>query len=163
MDNPYQPSAYGSSYPTATGYVSPAFIQALAGTKPWVRLCSVLGFIAAGMMIFIALAMMATGAVGGMRSRGGAGAAAVPVIMGVIYLAMSVVYLFPSLKLWKYGSAILRLMSSQSAADLEQALEQQRGFWKFVGILALVSTCLGLLGAVIAGIASVSAVSSLSR
>jgi hypothetical protein len=100
-------------------------------------------------MILAGLMMIVGGTVGslGRSSMGGLGW--MQSFMGVIYLVMSLMYLFPSVKLWKYGTSILRLMSSRSAADLEQALEEQRGFWKFVGILMLVFLAMMLLTFVI--------------
>jgi hypothetical protein len=169
MDNPYQASSH-SAYPTSSGTVTPATLQALAGTKPWVRFCSIMGFIGAGFMILAGLAMITTGAVAGVSSQQSAGIstqqsaglAALPVVMGVMYIVFSIVYLFPSLKLWKYGSAIVRLMSSNSNTDLEAALDQQRGFWKFVGILMIVMIAfmlLAIVGGVVAGVAGASRMS----
>jgi len=163
MDNPYQTGDYRSSYPSSTGYVSPGVIQALAGTKPWVRLCSIMGFIGAGFMILGGLMMIAGGAIGGMSSSSMRGMGGFQTLTGVIYLVLSVMYLFPSLKLWKYGTAILRLMSSRSAADLEQALEEQRGFWKFVGILMLVFAVMMVLAFVVGIITAVATASRMSR
>ena len=161
MDNPYQASSH-SAYPTSSGSVTPATLQALAGTRPWVRLCSIMGFIGAGFMILAGLLMMTTGAMAGMGSREAAGLAGLPVVMGITYIVLSIIYLFPSVKLWKYGSAIVRLMSSGSTADLENALDQQRGFWKFVGILMIIMiafTLLAMVGGVLAGIAGAAAMS----
>ena len=163
MDNPYQTGAYSSSYPIATGQVSAGIIQALAGTKPWVRLCSIMGFIGAGFMILAGLMMMAGGAIGGSSNSSMRGLGWMQTFMGVIYIALSVMYLFPSLKLWKYGTAIIRLMSSQSAADLEQALVEQRGFWKFVGIVVLIYLAIVALGLILGMIAVVTAASSFSH
>lgn len=137
MDNPYQASSH-SAYPASSGIVTRAVIDALAATRPWVRLCSVLGFIGSGFMILAALAIMAGGAFGAMSTRDAAPFAGFPIIIGFIYLLMSLFYLIPSIKLWQYGSAIVRLMSSNAVADLEAALDQQRGFWKFVGIMVLI-------------------------
>lgn len=169
MDNPYQASSH-SAYPASSGSVTPGTLQALAGTKPWVRLCSILGFIGAGVMILAGLAMIATGAIAGVSSQQSAGfttqqstgLAAFPVIMGIMYIVFSIIYLFPALKLWKYGSAIVRLMSTNSTADLENALDQQRGFWKFVGILMVIMIAfmiLAVLGGILAGIAGAAAMS----
>ncbi len=161
MDNPYQASSH-SAYPTSSGSVTPATLQALAGTKPWVRLCSVMGFIGAGFMILVGLLMMTTGAMVGMSSEQAAGLAGLPVVMGITYIVLSIFYLFPSIKLWKYGSAIVRLMSSGSTADLEAALDQQRGFWKFVGILLIIMIAfmlLAMVGGVLVGVAGASRMS----
>jgi hypothetical protein len=163
MDNPYQASSH-SAYPVASsGSVSPATLQALAGTKPWVRLCSILGFIGAGMMILAGLAVMATGVFGGMGSRQSAAMTGLPLVAaGIFYLLMALLYLFPSLKLWQYGSSIVRLMSSGSNADLEAALDQQRGFWKFVGIMMVILLGLMLLAFVGGFIAAMAGAAALS-
>ena len=161
MDNPYQASSH-SAYPASSGSVTPATLQALAGTKPWVRLCSIMGFIGAGFMILAGLLMITSGAMVGMSSRDAAGLAGLPVVMGITYIVLSIIYLFPALKLWKYGSAIVRLMSTGSTADLEAALDQQRGFWKFVGILMIIMiaiTLLAMVGGILAGIAGAAAMS----
>ena len=152
VHNPYQTSA-STDYQVPQGYVSPMTYQALAGTKPWVRLCSVMGFIAAGFMILAGLAMLIGGAAISSRSS----AAAFPAVMGIVYIVLSILYLFPAIKLWKYGSAIVRLMSTKSTADLDQAMIEQKGFWQFVGILMLImvvimglSMLIGIFGAVAA-------------
>lgn len=150
MDNPYSSPTSGSTPSLPPGGVTPGVIQALAATKPWVRLCSVIGFIMTGFIVLAALAMFLFG--GAMAFGPAADAmpfAGFPAILGVIYLASAFFYFFPSLKLWKYGSHILDLMGSQSVHDLEAALESQRSFWKFVGILILVAIGLYALTIVI--------------
>ena len=135
MDNPYQASRSGDYY-SPQGMVSPATYQALAATKPWVRLCSVMGFIGAGFMILGGIGMIASGAILGSKTSNAA--AGLPAGLGFVYLIMSLLYLIPSIKLWKYGSAIVRLISSRSTVDLDQAMNEQRGFWQFVGIMMLI-------------------------
>ena len=139
MENPYEASSR-EAYPAASpsGSLTPSVLQSLAGTKPWVRLCSVMGFISASFMILAGFAMIMGGAAMGISSRQTAGLAGMPVVMGLVYLVLSLLYLIPSIKLWKYGSAIYRLLSTNSIADLENAMEQQRGFWKFVGIMIII-------------------------
>ena len=161
MDNPYQASSH-SAYPASNGIVTRAVIDALAATRPWVRLCSVLGFIGAGFMILAALAIMVTGTVGALSSRDAVPFAGFPIIIGFFYLVMAALYLVPSLKLWKYGSAIVRLMSSNAVADLEAALDQQRGFWKFVGIMMIIMIAfmvLAFVGGMVAAMAGAAAMS----
>lgn len=142
------PSSLPPAVPTLPS-VDPRAIQALQGTKPWVRLCSVIGFISSGLMLVGALFMLiagaALGSIGTFQPQGAhqeVAKSALPfagfqIVMAVFYALFGVIYLFPSLKLWKYGSAILRLMSSGSPDDLVDALDLQRAFWKFVGIMIL--------------------------
>jgi hypothetical protein len=74
-------------------------------------------------------------------------------VMGVFYLLLAFFYLIPSVKLWKFGRAIKRLCLSGSNQDLEQAIEQQRGFWKFVGILIVVVFVTSILFGIVATVA----------
>jgi hypothetical protein len=155
MQNPYQTSGSADYYSTPSDAVTASTYQALAATKPWVRLCSVMGFIGAAFMILGGIAMIVGGAVAGSRSSGAM--AGLPAGMGIVYLLMSLLYLIPSIKLWKYGSAIVRLISSRSTADLDQAMNEQRGFWQFVGIMMLImivlmgiTMLLALFGAAVA-------------
>jgi len=152
MDNPYAASA--PSYPTpayqAQGLVDPLVVQALQGTKPWVRLCSVMGFISTGFILLASLAMLFGGAFMTAQKQTFP-FAGFQFLLGLLYAAMGVLYLFPSIKLWKYGSSIVRLMGTGSNADLVEALDQQRSFWKFVGIMILVMIALyivAIIGAI---------------
>lgn len=113
-------------------------LEALRGTKPWIRFCSILGFIFTG---FIFLAAIVLGLGGGLMASsmgdtaGGLPGTAVSVSLAAVYILMGLLYLFPSIKLWKYGNRIAELMSSHSTQDLESALDAQRSFWKLVGIM----------------------------
>ena len=151
MDNPYTPSGIDPMATAGGATVSQGVLNALAGTKPWVRLCSVIGFIGAGLMVLFGLVMMVGG---GFLSFAGSDAgmpfAGFPVVMGVIYLLLAFFYFFPALKLWKYGSHIVSLLGSGSTLDLEAALDAQRSFWKFVGILVCVVIALYIVGIAIA-------------
>lgn len=155
MENPYSPSQTEPFRTSGESSVTPAVIQALTGTKPWVRLCSVLGFIGAGIMIIAALAMIIGGGAIMTSMDGGQGAAPGGLLAGlsVVYIGLAIFYLFPSIKLWKYGTYITRLMSSGSMADLEAALDAQRSFWKFVGLMICIMFGVYFIGGIIFGIA----------
>ncbi|MCH7226319.1 DUF5362 family protein [Haloferula sp. A504] len=125
--------------------MTPTLIQALAGTKPWVQFCSIIGFIITGLMLLAGVGMMIAG--GFMATTGdspgmGAMGMAPLALMGVAYLVIAGFYFFPSLKLWRYGSQIASFIGSNSVTDLESALEAQRSFWKLAGILICVGIAL---------------------
>lgn len=143
MDNPYASPTQDLQPVYSQGGLSPGVLRALAGTKPWVRFCSVIGFITTGLLILAAVAILVAGGFGGMEGY----------VMGIsfVYGLMGVLYLFPSVKLWQYGSNIYRLMGSQSMADLEAALEAQRSFWRFVGIMVLILIALYVVLIALAG------------
>jgi len=119
-------------------------LQPLSATKPWVRLCSILGFISTFFIIIAGVGLMI-----GDSALNGEAAAGMPVpvgAVGIIYLIMGVIYFMPSLYLFKYASAISAAEASHSAADITEAMTYQKSFWKFVGIIALIMLILMLLG-----------------
>jgi hypothetical protein len=60
------------------------------------------------------------------------------IFLAVIYGVMAFVYIYPAIKLWKYANRIGSLAASRSVADLDAALNEQRGFWKFIGIMTVI-------------------------
>ncbi|MCU0794564.1 MAG: hypothetical protein MUF31_01370 [Akkermansiaceae bacterium] len=145
MENPYvsssvNPVGYGSSL-----NIDPSCLEALRGTRPWVRFCSVIGFIGSGFMILGAVFMvLSTVFASSMASSSGSsvGTAALMVPLALIYVVFALLYIYPSLKLWQYGTHISTLLASGSMIDLAAALHCQRAFWKFVGIM--IATIIGL-------------------
>ncbi len=138
--NPYQSptSDLTGTNSAANSEVSPRAISELLGTKPWVRFIAVLGFIGAAFMFLGSLGMFAA------ATQVGAPMA----IVGVIYILYGIIFIFPTLKLWKYGSAIGNLQISRSTAHLEEALLQQRVYWKFIGIMIIIGFVLGIVMAI---------------
>lgn len=145
--NPYSaPSAnlYGSATSPGADVVSPGTIAALAGTKPWVRFMAVIVWIAIVFMLVGAVGMLIMSMVGP-----NVGAPASPINMAfggrafmmgmaVTYVVIALMYIYPAIKLWSYASNIARLAASHTVADLDAALNEQRRFWKFLGILVII-------------------------
>jgi len=124
-------SGGGGSLPAGVG-------AALAATRPWVRLVSILLFAGAGLGLLAAVvAMAATG-----QFAGGPPA----LLVGLLQAFSCALYLVPAYFLYKYSGAIGDFLLSGAAAELEVALVCQKSFWKFVGILTLVMTVVALLG-----------------
>ena len=125
-----------SSRPTggpAAQTITPLMGQYLLATRPWVLFLSILGFIATGLMVVAAIAMMVIGASAGPYGRSGPGP-----IFGLIYLLVAVLYAVPAWLLSNYASAIKRFRHSRSSRDMEAALGSQKSFWRFVGIVTAV-------------------------
>ncbi len=131
--------------PALDSQVSQAVLQQLAGTKPWVRFMSVLMFFGAGMMLLLAVVIALAGSqMSRLSAIPGAAPGAAPMLSGmmgtmiaILYGVLSIVYIYPALKLWNYASRIGDLLMTGSQQDLVNALGQQRSFWKFLGILVL--------------------------
>jgi hypothetical protein len=157
--NPYAAPAAKSHEGTAaaTGAVPYPVVAELTGTKPWVRLISVLMWIACVLVILAVLGNVMIGVFGASAlTKSGNGGAGVGILIGmaVFYGVTAMLVIYPTLKLSNYASNISRLAQTQSFTDLTAALAEQRRFWKFYGILTVIYLSLILLFVVlmIAGI-----------
>jgi hypothetical protein len=110
----------------------------LAGTRPWVRLVSILGFVVSGFTILVGIVIAGLTLVRLAPSEG--------LVLAVVYPISGLLYLVPSVYLYRYASQIEDFVRNGEDWQLELALDSQRAFWKFVGILALVSIGFFVLG-----------------
>ena len=122
-------------------------IQILRRTQPWFLLLSIVGFINAGFVVFLAFASLT-----GFEAErvGNLSPAAVLFAYPVLFL----LWLLPSIHLHKYARRIRRFVAQGHQAQLESALEAQRIFWTFAGIVALFVvglTVLGIVAAIVIG------------
>ncbi len=119
--------------------------RSLRATRPWTRFLSILGFIGTGLTILAGIFMF----IG--QDFIPASETAPPLgFLGILYILTSIFYLIPSIWLAKYSSAISAFLKSGDAVELGKAMAYQKSFWKFVGILALVSIVLTAVGIVAA-------------
>ena len=148
---PYAPPTAGGPSQTAiSGSASAAGISELAldmlrQTRPWVIFLGVLFFVVSGLMFIVSIAMMGLGLAASAAMKSPMTGA-----LGLVYLPFALIYIYPALKMVKYGSAIGRLVDSRSSTDLEDALAQQKSLWKFSGISAIVMIVLYILIIVVA-------------
>ena len=144
-DNPYQTPAanIGGQQSISTGDgVSPEVVDMLVRTRPWTLFLAILGFIMVGVIVLVALSTMSTGISAG-------------VAMGLVNLAVAVIYILPSIKLLQYSSAITNLRIYPNSQSLEIALDRQRSFWKTMGIFAMIGIILMVIG-IILGVSAAS-------
>jgi hypothetical protein len=113
--------------------------RSLAQTKPWVLFISILGFIGTAIMIVFVPVMLFVSV-----SNEVDGPAQVVMLLPILMmLGMTVlVYLIPSVLLWRYGRQIGRFLESRTPATFAAAIAAQKRFWQYVGILAIVVTAL---------------------
>jgi hypothetical protein len=116
-------------------------MSSLRGTRPWTRLLSILGFIATGLTVLMGLGIMVGGNFFPIPPE------APPLVyLGIFYILTSIFYLVPSIWLSKYSSAIDSFLKGGDSVQLGKAIAYQKSFWKFIGILALVSIIIAILG-----------------
>lgn len=153
--NPYSPPGselsappYASALPPDS--VSASILESLRATKPWVRLFSILGYIGSALMILAGLFFMAGSSFMMKELQNNPFGAGFGVGIGFFYILMAVFYIFPSIYLSRYASAIDNLLHNRRVVDLEDALKHQKSFWRFAGISFVVLLCLYAVGIVIA-------------
>ena len=122
---------------SASAAISSGVLAQLAGTKGWVRFMAVLMFVGAGFMLLVGLVMLVAGGAIAANAKAGAIPAGMMTGVAILYALLSLIYIYPALKLWKYATYIGALLISGSMMDLESALNQQRSFWKFLGIMVI--------------------------
>jgi len=142
-DNLYQPPSAPIS---AGGYsgdagISPLVIQHLVRTQPWVRLISLPGFIMTILVLSSAMFSFTR------RQVYDSDAFQTGGVIGII--VTGILCLCPLILLNRYAGAIDKLKRTQSTTDLENALNQQRAYWKFVGVLVLIGVVIWLAGFVL--------------
>jgi hypothetical protein len=117
-------------------------ILILRRTQPWVSFLALVGFLS---VVLIVIVGVAGGIVGVTTERGEA-------TLLLIYPVASLLYLFPSIYLYKYARRIGVFIAQGHTVQLEAALDAQRAFWKFVGVAVLVAASLAVLVLVAAAI-----------
>ncbi len=130
------------------GGVTQAVADELRGTRGWTQFMAILAFIIAGAALLFST--MGASAVDTLFSAlhlpvGKSAAAVVVLIIGGVVAAIAITY---GVLLSGFSSAVSRLQRSGSESDLVAALDKQRAFWVFWGILAIIGIILNFIGLV---------------
>lgn len=104
----------------------------------WVRFLGVMGFVSVGLLAIVAFFMIIAGST---TSFGGEQM----LILGLVYLIMACVYVFPALYLWRTSVHLINAFSKDSQSSFELGIENMKSFFKFVGIITIVIVSLYLL------------------
>ena len=126
--------------------ITDPMLLSLRQTKPWTMLVSIVGFIYVGFMVILGVGSMF------MFSMFDKTKSFPPGMLGAVYIIMAVIYFFPILFLFKFSSSLGRLIDGGGATEMEEALLNQKSFWKFIGILTIVGIAISIIG-IIAAIA----------
>jgi len=153
-DQPYRPplSELGGPSVGDSGSITPRTIEVLKKTRPWTLFAGIMMLIACGFMAVAALLVMAFGGAmaNGMGPMGG-------VLLGGVYLVFAALYVYPAIRLVRFSGAIKRIGGGDSAGAIEDALTQQLGLWRFVGIvmIAMLAAYILIIGvAIVVGVFS---------
>lgn len=145
MEDPYISPLSSSSIPVGTssrltGEVSEQVIETLYRTRGWVRFISVLGLIFCALLVIAGITMI-------VRTSGDEMMETLGLITGVSYFLSAVFYLYPCIRLYQFSSIIGLLRENRHESNLVAALEAQRSFWKYLGVMTLLLFCLAILAA----------------
>ncbi len=159
QDNPYKAPETTAATTAAEGdfYLPDPVRIPLLKSAPWMRFLGIAGFIVSGLIALLGVLFMAgmTAVMSAFDMAGlGSGTA---IFMGLIYIAMGALYFFPSLYLFRAGSSLKAYRENPVTEDLAASFTNSSKFWKFIGVLAIISlsfTALAIVIMAIAGLAS---------
>jgi len=112
----------------------------LRETRPWARFIGIISILVGAFSILASVGIVFAGGLEGMPEEVPAAA-----IAGA-YVFMGVLYIVPGLFLNQYASAIAHVEAGGGVAWMVQALEKQRSFWRFAGVLTLILMLAIVLG-----------------
>ena len=107
----------------------------------WARFLAILGFIGAGLLVFLGLSSFVVGSA--TRSMGTPFPTA---FLGIIYLALAVVYIFPCLYLYRFASQAKMATQHNDSGQLTESLGNLKATFKFFGILSIILIALQVIG-----------------
>jgi len=119
------------------GNLTEVMIRYLRETSPWLKFIAIMGFISCGFfalygVIFLIISIAASGLMTGFEN--------IPFwLFTPLMIAGAALYFFPSLFLFNFGSKINKYHFSNSDEDLELAFKNNKSFWKFTGLLLIIS------------------------
>lgn len=119
--------------------------EMLNSTAKWAKFLAILGFIGVGFMVLAGLFMATLGSSIPTASDSSPFAFFTGGILGLFYLAMAAFYFFPSLYLYQYADKLKTAVISQDETQLILALDKNKRFFKFIGILTVVGIALYIL------------------
>jgi hypothetical protein len=119
--------------------ITPRTVELVGQTSLWVRILAIFMFIVTGLAVVGAAFMIIAAILS--RGRG-----STPMLtMGLVYIAMSALYVIPSLLMWRYASQCKAFASLRHEQQLEDAIGTQKTLWKYSAILTLVIAGIYLL------------------
>jgi hypothetical protein len=137
-----------TQFPPAPPAITSAMTEYLKQTKPWVRFISILLFIGIGLLVLGGLVIMISA--GAMSSGGSSPFGAVPAaLIGSIYAVLGLLYFFPALFLFRYADGIKKALTVDLVGGMEDALRNQKSFWRFLGILMLIILIVEVIAVVV--------------
>ncbi len=117
----------------------------LTETAKWARLLSILGLILGVLMVIAGLVVALIGS----SINSFAGLQGMGPLIGIIYMALGLLYMYPSWMLLKFASAMPTALKKSDQLSVNEALKNLNSCFRFWGILSVI--IIGLYVLVIVG------------
>lgn len=130
------------------GFFSGTMISYLKAASPWIKFMGIISFIGAGIMILNAIGILFLSSflfpfirnvILNQLSSFSFLLRSFNAALGVVYLAMGIIYIFPAKYLYGFSSKINLFLKTKDEHAMEHALANNASFWKFNGILVIIS------------------------
>lgn len=111
----------------------------LKETSRWAKFLSIVGFVMVGFMLLISLSIIGLGSSNALleASFQNAGYSS-PMMVGVIYLVMAVISIFPYLYLFQFANRMKAALDSSDQDALNGAFSSLKSSFKFVGVFTII-------------------------
>jgi len=111
-------------------------------TAKWAKFLAIFGFVLIGLFMIFGLFMLSSldmfsRFIPNFENSGGL----LGVGMGLFYIFLTVLYLYPIWKLFEFANFSKKALNSNDSHLLTQALESQKSLFKFMGILMILLLC----------------------
>lgn len=122
-------------------------------TSKWMKFLAILGCIGAVFMILCGICVMAFSGVMDFGFYDVPGGSFITIFMGIFYLIMAGLYIYPILCLLRASKAAQMAVEMNSNEQMVEFLSNSKSFWKFCGILTIVMLALSVIALIVAPIA----------
>jgi hypothetical protein len=108
-------------------------------TSRWAKFLAIVGFVMVGFMILFSLAIIGLGNSNPMMQASFQSAGySNPAVLGIVYLVMAVVSIFPYLYLFQFATKMKAALSSSEQDVLNSAFSSLKSCFKFVGVFTII-------------------------
>jgi len=115
----------------------------LLETAKWGKFLSIVGFVSIAIMVLVGLfvsyfmnAMMAINPVTSDLPSGALGA--LSLVYAVMFILIAVIYIFPTLYLYRFSNAILKEKYGSDVSNYQTGFENLKSLFKFMGIITAI-------------------------
>ena len=125
----------------------------LRETAKWAKFLAIVGFICCALLVLVGIFAASLFATMGMSSQFGSPmAAGMGAMLTVIYICIALVYFFPCLFTYRFGSQMQAALRSNDQQLLISSLRNLKAVYKFMGILTIIVLSFYVLALVFGGL-----------